>query len=291
LAAMVFMILQISGAKENRERCLVALLLLSMSGTAVTIGNGQLILHILTVLVAGVLVLNRDRNALGDDLLAAALLTWTLIKPSVAAPFLWVFLFGWKRWRPLLLILVMYAVLTFLAAAFRKESLPLLFELFFKNASMTISRFPGTRNIHALLTDVGLEKCISLGSGIMFAALGVWTFWYRRADRWVLIAVAALIARMWTYHRVYDDMLILLPEVALFRIAKQSLSARQSAIAGTLLGLTAIAMLCPGWLLEERRPRAWIWNSSHVMLWLLLLVYLMNYAQHNRHRSISTPVA
>lgn len=154
---------------------------------------------------------------------------------------------------------------------------------------MTVSRFPGTRNLHALLTDVGLEKWIALGSGIVFAALGVWTFYYRHADRWVLIAVAALIARMWTYHRVYDDMLLLLPEVALFRIAKQSLSARQSVIAGTLLGLTAIAMLCPGWLLEEPRQRAWIWNSTDVMLWLLLLAYLMSYARFHRHRSISIP--
>jgi hypothetical protein len=94
---------------------------------------------------------------------------------------------------------------------------------------------------------------------------------------------------MWTYHRVYDDMLILLPEVALFRIAKQSLSARQSLIAGTLLGLTAIAMLCPGWLLEEPGQWAWIWNSTHVMLWLLLLAYLMSYPRFHRDRSISIP--
>ena len=289
LIAMVLLMLQISGAKRNWERCFVALLLLSMSGTAVTIGNGQFTLHILPALLAGVLVLNRERNALGDDLIVTALLTWTLIKPSVAAPFLWVFLFGWQRWRPVLLMLVMYAVLTLVAAAFRKESLPLLFEMFLRNASMTVSRFPGTRNLHALLADVGLEKWIALGSGIVFAALGVWTFCYRRADRWVLIAVAALIARMWTYHRVYDDMLLLLPEVALFRIAKRSLSGRQSVIAGTLLGLTAIAMLCPGWLLEEPGQRAWIWNSTHVMLWLLSLTYLMSYAQFHRHCSISIP--
>jgi hypothetical protein len=243
----------------------------------------------LLALLVGVLVLNRERNTWGDDLVIAALLTWTLVKPSVAAPFLWVFLFGWNRWRPVLLVLIMYSFLTLVAAAFRKESLPLLFEMFLTNASMTVSRFPGTRNIHALLTDVGLEQWIALGSGLLSTLLGVWTYYYRRADRWVLVAVAALIARMWTYHRVYDDMLILLPEVVLFRIAKKSFSPAQRTIAGTLLGLTAIAMLCPGWLLEERRPRAWIWDSSHVILWLLVLAYLMNYARCDRHRSIRIP--
>ena len=289
LVAMVFLAVRMSGVKENWERCFVTLLFLSMSGTAVTIGNGQLILHILLALLVGVLVLNRERNTWGDDLVIAALLTWTLVKPSVAAPFLWVFLFGWNRWRPVLLVLIMYSFLTLVAAAFRKESLPLLFEMFLTNASMTVSRFPGTRNIHALLTDVGLEQWIALGSGLLSTLLGVWTYYYRRADRWVLVAVAALIARMWTYHRVYDDMLILLPEVVLFRIAKKSFSPAQRTIAGTLLGLTAIAMLCPGWLLEERRPRAWIWDSSHVILWLLVLAYLMNYARSDRHRSIRIP--
>ena len=264
----------------------MALLLLSISGTAVTIGNGQLILHILPALLAGILLLERERETLSTDLVAAALLTWTLVKPSVAAPFLWVLVFGWKRWRPVLLVLVMYSVLTLVAAAFRKEGLPALLEMFLTNASTRVTHFQGTRNIHALLADVGLEKWIPLSSGIMFAVLGVWTFCYRRADRWVLMAVAALIARMWTYHRVYDDMLILLPELALFRIVKQSLLPDQRTIAGMLLGLTAVAMLCPGWLLDEPRQRAWIWTSSHVVLWLLVLAYLMNYARHDRDGSI-----
>jgi Glycosyltransferase family 87 len=289
LAAMVFLAVRISGVKENWERCFVTLLFLSMSGTAVTIGNGQLILHILLALLAGVLVLNLERNTWGDDLVIAALLTWTLVKPSVAAPFLWVFLFGWNRWRPLLLVFIMYSFLTLVAAAFQKESLPALLEMFFRNASMTVIHYPGTRNIHALLADIGLSEWMPLCSVLMFAALGVWAFCYRHADRWVLVAVAAVVARMWTYHRVYDDMLILLPEVALLRIAKQSLSRNQSTVAGTLLGLSAIAMLCPGWLLEEPRQRAWIWNTSHVVLWLLVLAYLMNYARRDRRRSIRIP--
>jgi hypothetical protein len=290
LTAMVLLMLRISGAKSNWDRWFVALLPLSMSGTAVTIGNGQLILHILPALLGGILLLEREPETLSTDLVAAALLTWTLVKPSVAAPFLWVLLFGWKRWRPVLLVLVMYSVLTLVAAAFQKVSLPALLEMFLTSASTSVTQFQGTRNIHALLGDLGLEKSMALGSGIMFAALGAWTFRYRCTDRWVLVAVAALVARMWTYHRVYDDMLILLPELTLFRMAKQSLSSDQRAISGLLLGLTALAMLCPGWLLEEPWQRAWIWTSSHVVLWLLVLAYLVNYARHDRDRSIRMAV-
>jgi hypothetical protein len=290
VATTVLMTLRLSGAKTNWERWFVALLLLSISGTAVTIGNAQVILHILPALLAALLMLEPEHRGLSEDIIAAALLTWVLLKPSVTAPFLWIFLFRWKHWRPVLLVFVIYAVLTLVAAAFRNESLPVLFETFFRTAYLIVIRFPGTRNVHALLCDVGLEKWISLASGVIFAALGVWTFFYRHADRWILVGVAALVARMWTYHLVYDDVLIFLPELALFRIAKQSLSSSERTVAGLLLGLTALAMLCPGWLLEEPQPRSWIWNSSHVILWSAVLLYLVRFASTSRANLSKTSV-
>jgi hypothetical protein len=129
-------------------------------------------------------------------------------------------------------------------------------------------------------------------SAAMFAALGIWTYRYRRADRWVLIAVAALVARVWTYHRVYDDVLIFLPELALFRIAKQNSVSDKSIAAEILLAMIALAMLCPARLLDPplewawTSQWAWIFTSTQTILWLLILGYLMRYAQRNGGRSI-----
>jgi hypothetical protein len=80
---------------------------------------------------------------------------------------------------------------------------------------------------------------------------------------------------MWTYHRVYDDVLIVLAELALFRVATRSASTNQQTIAGILLGLTTMAMLCPARLLQD--PWRWRWAvaSSHVLLWLIVLGFLM----------------
>jgi hypothetical protein len=291
LAAIILLTVRISGAETIRERIFVALLLLSINGTGVTIGSGQLILHLLPALLASVLMLEREQETLGADLIAAALLTWALIKPSVAAPFLWVLLFSSGRWRPALLVLVMYAVLTLAAAAFQKEDLLALLKLCLAHATAATTQFPGTRNIHALLVAFGLEKWMALSSGVIFAALGAWTYRYRGADRWVLIGVAALVARMWTYHRSYDDVLILLPELALFRIAKRNSPPSQRSIAEGLLVLSAVAMLCPARFLD-RLEWAWAWEwiwlfaGAQTILWLSILAYLTNYACHDRNRSI-----
>ncbi|HEY4283675.1 MAG TPA: glycosyltransferase family 87 protein [Chthoniobacterales bacterium] len=295
LAAIIVVIWRISGAETRRDKIFVALLLLSINGTGVAIGNGQLILHLLATFLAGVLLLERKSETFAADLIAAALLTWTLVKPNVAAPFLWVLLFAWGRRRPAFLMLLLYAILTATAATFQKDNLLTLFQRCLSKASEATSQFPGTRNIHSLLIAVGWQKWIVLSSILMFVALGIWTYRYRLADKWVLIAVAALVARLWTYHRLYDDVLILLPELALFRIAKQDARSSRGAVAGVLLVLMALAMLCPTRFLNQ--PTEWAWASdwtcvfgvSHDILWLLVLGYLVIYARQQTNRAIAVP--
>lgn len=294
LVGIIMLTMPVSGAATRRERMFVALLLLSINGTGVAIGNGQLISPVLFALLAGALVLDRSKESLSFDFGAAGLLTWAMIKPSVAAPFLWPVLFGWKRWRTVLLVLLIYAVLTLVAVAFQRDDLLVLLKLCLAKASVATTRFPGTRNIHALLVAAGLEKWMAVCSAAMFAVLGIWTYRYRRADRWVLIAVAALVARLWTYHRVYDDVLIFLPELALFRIAKQNSVSGKSIAAEILLAMTALAMLCPARLLDP--PLEWAWTSqwawiftgTQTILWLLILGYLLNFVRCNGDRSIET---
>jgi glycosyl transferase family 87 len=289
LAAIIVLIWRISTAETRRDKIFIALLLLSINGTGVCIGNGQLILHVLATFLAGVFLLERKTDTFATDLIAAALLAWSMVKPNVAAPFLWVLLFAWERRRPVFLMLLLYAILTVTAAAFQKDHLFALFERCLTKASEATSQFPGTRNIHSLLVAFGGQKWIVLSSILMFAALGIWTYRHRSGDKWVLIAVAALIARLWTYHRLYDDVLILLPEIALFRIAKRESSSVRGAVAGVLLVLMAMAMLCPTRFLNQ--PTEWAWTSdwtcvfgvTHDILWLCVLGYLVIYTQRGGH--------
>ena len=54
LWALTVMVVRASGAGSGLERALVALMVLSMTAAGVTIGNGQVILHVLPALLTGV---------------------------------------------------------------------------------------------------------------------------------------------------------------------------------------------------------------------------------------------
>ena len=57
LAWLAWRMVWVSGAQTALERAFVALMLLSMNATGVAIGNGQVIVHILALLVAAVSLL------------------------------------------------------------------------------------------------------------------------------------------------------------------------------------------------------------------------------------------
>jgi hypothetical protein len=288
LAGSVILMLRITNAKTRWEGWFVALLLLSLVGTAATIGNGQLIIHLLPALLGGVLLLERGQATWVEDLAAAGLMSWVLMKPTVGAPFFWVFLFAWKRLRPALLIIITYSAVTVLACAFRNESVFELLRRFVISSSVGAAWEPGTRNLLALLADLNLRELDTVASLTVLFALGVWTYLNRRADPWLLVGVAAVVARMWTYHRIYDDVLIVLAELALFRIATSDPSAARRTLAGLLLGLTALAMLCPGTLVEDPARSIWIFRSGHVVWWLVVLGFLMYCAWDARGRNEGT---
>jgi hypothetical protein len=91
-----------SGADTPVERALVALLLLSMNATGVAVGNGQLILHLLPMLVAAALLFRRGPVSWTTDAFASGLMLVSLVKPPIAAPFFWLAVFLPGRLRPAL---------------------------------------------------------------------------------------------------------------------------------------------------------------------------------------------
>jgi hypothetical protein len=277
LACLAYFAIRGSGATTPLERALAALLAIAMNATGTAIGNGQLTLHVLVPLIAAALLLHRGRNRWGRDIVAALLLLFSLAKPSLSVPFFSLVLV-WGRVRPLLLVAAGYAALTLTAAWFQPGGTVVLVSDWMQLA-LTQSARVGYANVHSWLGAVGLQRWDLGASFLALGALSVWVYRHRKADAWLLMGVAALVARLWMYHQAYDDVMVLLPMIALFRIAKRALSPDgRDLLAGVLLAVTTAAMLMPARFSVAGSPWQPLFSGVHAVVWLAVLVFLLRQA-------------
>jgi hypothetical protein len=275
---LVSLVVRESKAGTPQERAFMALVPLSMYATGATVGNGQLTIHLVLFLALGLLLLSSEPLSWRKELLGGVLFLWTLAKPSVSAPFFWIIVFN--RTRAAWLIALAYGGLTLFAASFQEASLPMLLRDWQTNLG------PGKRgksNLQAWLANLGLMEWAFPVAALLLAALGLWTYLHRRVDFWLLLGVSALAARLWTYHNWYDDLLILLPMVALFRIAKTGASDGSDILAGVLFAITVLAMLAPGGLYLFPSPLNTIYVTGQVVVWFAVLFFLLDRARREKY--------
>jgi hypothetical protein len=286
LSLLVYLIVQESGATTRVEYVFVALLALSMNATGVTIGNGQVILHILPALLVGLLWLHRSQGSRRLRLAAAGLLLFTLAKPTISAPFLWIVLLSGGGLLITLLVLFGYVGATLFALPFQSLAPKVLAQGWAQRAT-TVAATGGYANVHRWLAYFELRDWIFPVSLLAFAALGIWVYRYRWEDIWILLGVTAVSARLWTYHRVYDDVLILLPMVALFRIAKSESSLEATRVAaGLLLAATVLAMVAPARLEHAGWPWSLVFTVGHALVWLAVLGFLVYQAWRDKKAEV-----
>lgn len=245
LGWLMYHVVKSSSPTRFVERLFLLLLPLSLSGTAVTIANGQVGLHVLFGVVASILVLRRGEASWRTDLLGAALFLLALVKPTLSAPFFWMVVFLPGRVRPALFTVIGYVVLTLVSAAFQPVSLRTQLQDWWALTHGWVTRLDiGVANLHFWLSKIGLGRWVALGSLIMLIGVGAWTYLNRRQGIWLLMGVAALSARLWTYHRIYDDLLLFLPMVALFYITGQDCSPGVlELMAAMLLGMNMLVLI------------------------------------------------
>ena len=111
-----------SRAQTRTERVLMFLLPFSCYASGATIGNGQLGLHVLVALLAGIVVIAYSPSSLSRDLLGGALILFALVKPSMTAPFFSLVVALPGGLRPALLVMGGYGVLTAFALTFQNAS-------------------------------------------------------------------------------------------------------------------------------------------------------------------------
>lgn len=290
LGWLAALLVQEGGAKTRLERVFLVLLLLSMYATNVTIGNGQLIVHILPALITGLTLLHRERGW-WRELRGTMLIVATLVSPTTAAPFFWIVLFVPGRIRPAFLVVLGYVILTLVAAWFQEASPVSLIQDWLQKSQAGAAwgaSTGGYANLHSWLAACGLEAWNQPASLLVLSALGIWVYYHCRVDLWLLLGVSAIVARIWVYHRLYDDLLLLLPMMTLFRIAKRSAVTDGSVIvAGGLLAALWVAMLAPARLLTALPPWGWLILTGQLVVWFCLLLFLLYQAWHEENAPIA----
>jgi hypothetical protein len=283
LAWLVYLTLRESLAEQPLERLFVALIPLSMYGTGATIGNGQLLVHLLPMLVTGLCLLASGPRGWPRDVLAASLIVFSLAKPSVTVPFFWIVLFTPGRIRPALLVCIGYVSLTLFAASFQDASVVVLIQQWLTSAANTTigtSTKWSTCDLHVLLGALGRQDLVTPVTLLVLGGLGLYVYLHRRVDLWILIGVTGIVARLWTYHGWYDDLLILLPMIALFRWIKQREEVDgYTLLAGALLGTTLVVTIAPGGVYLLPEPFKTLYIGLQALVWITDLAFLLSIAR------------
>ena len=292
------------------------------------------------MLIAGLLLLKQNNLSWRKDLLAAGLFNMALVKPTVSAPFIWIFLFVPGRLRPTLFVILGYVALTLGASSFQNANpVQLMFD-WYRSALLGVewgvnSIQGGYSNLHGLpetlsiyspskeiISNTAVPTAVKLDSAVsrkpdpsavrkvnlkpieadtvhfnlplnksyisllVLLALGIWICFYRRVDFWLLLGVTAVIARFWTYHMLYDDLLILLPVITLFRmIVNSTVISAKSVIAVILMTLTLLILLAPGSFYFMPPPWNTWYGITQMSIWSSVLIFLV-ICTHKNYQSI-----
>jgi hypothetical protein len=139
----------------------------------------------------------------------------------------------------------------------------------------SVAATQGGANLHRWMGALGLERWMGAASLAGFLVLGVWLRVHRRANPWLLLAVTALVARLWTYHRMYDDLLILVPMAALFPLAGDGAAGSGTRrTAGILFLLGWVGLEAPGTLARLPFPWNLPYEVAQPAIWLSMLAFL-----------------
>jgi hypothetical protein len=287
LIAMIYLSVKASGTSIRLEQVLVGLLPLAMYSPGAAIGNGQLIPMLLPILVIGILWLSEQPNW-RKELAAIGMILISLSKPTISAPFFWLVIFVPRNVRPAFLTSIAYAMLTLYALSFQQADWLTLWQAWLQgNSQAAITN--GVANLSTWLASSGFKEWILPTALIVLAALGIWVWRHQQTDIWILLGVTAIVARIWAYHSWYDDVLILLPMIALYRVAKNAgMMGNCDVIAGVLFALLLLFSLAPGGLYLFPEPLATIYVTAQVILWLVVLLFLARETGHQSNYKLAT---
>ncbi len=192
-----------SAANHSKsEAWLVTAGLLAISSICSTLGNGQYGIVALTALVGSLVAEQRNRQVTAGILLSIA-----LVKPTLALPFVLPFLVK-RRWITLFTAGGVLLVSSVIVWALTGTD-PLTMSRQMVAASSRWGAHEGNDMV-AQLVKMGVEPKAALRALAVVVTLSalVLSMIWRDSSTVLLFAIAAVAARLWTYHRMYDNLIL-----------------------------------------------------------------------------------
>ncbi len=271
LAALIALLIRAAAARSVETRMLVVLTVASSQAVSYSVAVAQLTVPTVALALAGVVLACRRPSSVVRQAGAALLLLSALVKPTLTAPLFWVPLLAAANPAASLAAGGGYVVLTVVAARFQGLPLPALIAAWLAaNRTAVISR--GYGNLESWLRGSGVDSWIPALSLLLLLALGGWVWRHRGQDPWWLMAVCAVVARVWTYHQLYDDMLALVPMAYLLRVAgDEGHSRRRRVVAGATLLFAWVLFIAPARFLLLPITAEGVLDGVRAASWLLML--------------------
>ena len=243
-----------------------ALICLACSNNYTNLMLGQLAILVVAFLV-GALVLDEA----GNDVLSGVCLAMAMIKPTMTIPFLLIPLVR-GRWKTLVTALVLVAASS--AIVWVKTGVSTLEMIQQMNAlAEQVELLKGEPGPITWLMSIGIK--VSLASkltAIFFFALCALSLWaLRHRPVGVLYAIAAVTAQIWTHHKGYDELVVLLMTVPLVSAA---LTHGKS---WGLLAISAAVALANAQLgLSTLIPSSTVRVAVQMVIWMIgLIIYVL----------------
>lgn len=239
-------------------RLLLMAAVMAFGGSCTATEVGQVSI-IVTALLAGALVCDRARR----DYLCGLLLALSLIKPTISVPFAVALLVTGRHRAALAAAAYGVGASAFTWAVTGADSLQMLQQM---AASAAKYVGDGTLGIMDMLAGFGIVSAAQVAlTPIIVAVPAMALMTLSRHSLTLAFAVAAVWGRLWTYHKSYDDVMLIFLLVPLGVLAFKA----QSRVAVAAFGLMGVLAWIPGRLLavpEIQMLQLVVWPAALAVL-------------------------
>ena len=105
-------------------------------------------------------------------------------------------------------------------------------------------------------------------------------YFNKKADIRLIIGVAGCVSKFCTYHGWYDDAVLTLPMIVLFRMSKTDvLAPKYRSYARILLAFSLAVMIAPGGTFLFSRPWNTVFVAIQSFIFLTILGFFLNHAR------------